>query len=207
MSKKQDAYYFQNFIACADYSCQAAHLLKETISHFDGASLKKKLDEIHELEHQADNQKHDLLNTLVRAFITPIEREDIIQMSQNLDDMTDQIEDVLIKIYYNRVTYIREDFLPLVDVLIRSCEKVREMMNEFSNFKHSKALRDYIIDVNTLEEEADKLFIDCMYKLHDTCKDPLEVIAWREIYSCLEKCVDICEHVADTVETTVMKNS
>ena len=128
-------------------------------------------------------------------------------MSQNLDDMTDQIEDVLIKIYYNRVTYIREDFLPLVDVLIRSCEKVREMMNEFSNFKHSKALRDYIIDVNTLEEEADKLFIDCMYKLHDTCKDPLEVIAWREIYSCLEKCVDICEHVADTVETTVMKNS
>ena len=81
------------------------------------------------------------------------------------------------------------------------------MLEEFSQFKHSKTLHGRIVHINTMEEEADKLFITCMYDLHDTCKDPLEVIAWREIYSCLEKCVDICEHVADTVETTVMKNS
>lgn len=34
MSKKQDDFYFQNFIECAGYSCQAAHLLKEILSDF-----------------------------------------------------------------------------------------------------------------------------------------------------------------------------
>lgn len=207
MAKKQDSYYFQNFIACADYSCQAAHLLRDAMCNFDEASLAEMLDEIHNVEHEADIKKHELLNTLVKAFITPIEREDIIQLSQNLDDMTDQIEDVLIKIYYNRVTSIRADALEMADVLIRCCEEVQKLMNEFAQFKHSKRLHDHIIHINTLEEEADKLFISCMYDLHNTCTDPLEVIAWREIYSCLEKAVDTCEHLSDIVETTVMKNS
>ena len=207
MSKKQDSYYFQNFIACADYSCRAAYLLKETMSYFDTEGLSKRLDEIHEVEHEADIKKHELINTLVKAFITPIEREDILQVSQNLDDMTDQIEDVLIKIYYNGISTIREDALELVDVLIRCCEEVRALMQEFADFKRSKTIHEHIVQINTLEEEADKLFIACMYRLHAECADPLEVIVWREIYLYLEKCVDTCEHIADTVESTIMKNS
>ncbi len=207
MSKKQDSFYFQNFIACAEYSCQAAQLLKDVIENFDVAALPQKLDEIHEVEHAADVKKHELLNTLAKAFITPIEREDIIQVSQNMDDITDKIEDVLIKIYYNRVTTIRDDVPAFLDLLIRCCQEVRQLMEEFADFKRSKQIHPHIVQINTLEEEADKLFIDSMYRLHDACKDPLEVIAWREIYAYLEKCMDTCEHVADTVESTMMKNS
>ena len=79
-------------------------------------------------------------------------------------------------------------------------------INEFADFKHSKVLHDHIVRINTMEEEADKLFMDCMYHLHGSCEDPFDVIAWREIYSTLEKCADACEHVADVVESTVMKN-
>ena len=61
--------------------------------------------------------------------------------------------------------------------------------------------------INTLEEEADQLFIDSMRDLHTTCTDPIQIIVWRELYIYLEKCVDACEHVADTVESVVMKNS
>lgn len=207
MSKKQDSFYFQNFIACADYSCQAAHLLKETMSHFDLKWLPDKLAEMHELEHKADVKKHELLNTLVKAFITPIEREDIIQVSQNLDDMTDKIEDVLIKIYYNHIHSIRPDALELAGIVILCCEEVQKLMNEFADFKHSKNLHNHIIRINTMEEEADKLFISCMYNLHSSCTDAFDIIAWREIYNNLEKCADACEHVADVVESTVMKNS
>ena len=207
MSKKQDSYYFQNFIACAGYSCQAAQLLKETMRNYNPEVLSQRLDEIHEVEHKADIKKHELINTLVKAFITPIEREDILQVSQNLDDMTDQIEDVVIKIYYNRIPAIRDDALELVDVLIRCCEEVRALMQEFADFKRSRTIHDHIVRINTLEEEADKRFIACMYRLHTDCTDPLEVIVWREIYLYLEKCVDTCEHIADTVESTVMKNS
>ena len=207
MSKKQDSYYFQNFIDCAGYACQAATLLKGIVSRFDAAALSEKLDEVQAVEHAADLKKHDLLDNLVKAFITPIEREDILLISNNLDNMTDKIEDVVIKLYYNRVTAIRPDVPRFVDMLIRCCEEVRALMNDFSDFKRSKTLHDHIVRINTLEEEADKLFIEGMYNLHDSCKDPLEVITWREIYIYLEKCVDTCEHVADVVESVVMKNS
>ena len=207
MSKKQDFYYFQNFMDCAEYSCRAIHLLKDIMTQFDSAALHSRLDEMHEIEHAADRKKHDLLNTLAKAFITPIEQEDIMQLSQNLDELADKIEDVLIRIYYNHITKIRPDALKLVDVLIRCCDEVQKLMEAFPEFKRSERLHEHIVCINSLEEEADKLFIACMYDLHSTCKDPLTVIAWREIYLYLEKCADTCEHIADMVESTIMKNS
>ena len=53
----------------------------------------------------------------------------------------------------------------------------------------------------------DRLFIDSMRRLHTEVTDPLEIIAWREIYNFLEKCCDACEHVADAVESVIMKNT
>lgn len=207
MSKKQDSFYFQNFMECADHSRQAVKLLKEIMIHFDLESLPVYLDEMHKIEHEADLKKHDLLNTLAKAFITPIEQEDIMQISQNLDDLTDKIEDVLIRIYYNHITEIRPDALELVDILIRCCEEVCNLMREFPEFKRSKRLHEHIVCINSLEEEVDRMFIDCMRELHSICKDPFNVIAWREIYLYLEKCADTCEHIADIVESAIMKNS
>ena len=81
------------------------------------------------------------------------------------------------------------------------------MMTLFADFKHSKELHNRIVQINSMEEEADKIFIDSMYRLHTTCTDPLTIITWREIYLYLEKCADACEHVADIVESVIMKNS
>ncbi len=207
MSKKQDSYYFENFVSCVDYASQAAQLLLDVMRNYRPESLPEQMDAMHALEHSADTLKHELLNSLVKAFITPIEREDIIQISQNIDEITDKIEDVLIRIYYNHVQTIRPDALELTETVIKCCGEVKALMDEFADFKHSKLLRDHIIRINTLEEEADKRYISCMYQLHGACRDPIEIIAWREIYTYLEKCADACEHVADVVESAVMKNS
>ncbi len=207
MAKKNDAYYFDTFTACLDDACRAAQLLDRAMREFDPAQIKEKLDEMHAVEHAADDKKHELLNVLAKAFITPIEREDIILLSQNIDEVTDKIEDVLLRLYCNNVQSIRPEALELCRVVIRSCEEAKLMAEEFADFKRSKLLRDHIIQINTLEEEADQLFINSMRTLHTTCSDPLEIIVWREIYYYLEMCVDACEHVADTVESVVMKNS
>lgn len=207
MSKKQDAFYFQNFIDCADCACQAAHLLEKIMLDFDPNTVQSKLDEMHEIEHAADAKKHKLLDVLVKAFITPIERDDILRLSQNIDEMTDRLEDVLIRIYFNRVRAIRPDALELVRVVIRCYEEVQTLLREFADFKHSKKLREHIIQINSLEEEADRLFISCMYDLHESGAELLDIIAWREVYMYLEKCADASEHVADVVESVVMNNS
>ena len=207
MAKKQDSLYFNSFIKCTDFSCQAAHMLEETMADFDVEKMADRMEAIHTIEHSADMEKHELLNTLIKAFITPIDREDIILLSQNIDDLTDNIEDVLIRIYYNNIRTIHPDALELMRIVCRCCEAVKVMMEEFADFRHSKKLHEQIIKINSMEEEADKVYIDSMHRLHTNCTDPMTVMTWREIYSYLEKCADACEHVADTVESVIMKNS
>ncbi len=207
MSKKNDNYYFDNFIQCVDYGCQAAKMLAENLTNFEPAKLQDNLDKLHEIEHDADKRKHEMMAVLLKAFITPIEREDISLLSQSIDEVTDQIEDVLIRIYINNVKVIRPEAIEFTKVIIRCCKVLKEVMEEFANFKKSKTLHGLIIEINALEEEGDRLFISSMRKLHTEETDPLEIIAWREIYNFLEKCCDACEHVADAVESIIMKNS
>ena len=207
MAKKQDDFYFQNFITCAEFSSQAAHLLKDILSDFRPEETKKRLDELHAIEHAADEKKHELNDKLVKAFITPIEREDIASLSQQIDNLTDKIEEVFIRIYINNVSKIRPEALEMLDIVIRCCEEICGLMREFANFRRSKELKDRIIRINSLVEEADRLYIANMRALHSEEKDVLEIIAWGAIYSDLEKCVDACELAADVVEGVVMKNS
>ena len=128
-------------------------------------------------------------------------------MQKQIDDLTDKIEEVFIRIYINNVKAIRPEALKMLELVIQCCEEVCGLMREFANFRRSKELKDRIIQINSLEEEADRLYIASMHSLHSEEKDVLAVIAWREIYSYLEKCADACEHAADVVESVVMKNS
>lgn len=189
------------------YSVGAAHLLERVMRDFDPLLIREKLDDMHKVEHAADEKKHEVLDALVKAFITPIEREDIILLSQNIDEVTDKIEDVMLRLYYNNIQSIRPDSLELVSIVVKSCDMVKLMLKEFASFRHSKSLRDHIIAINTLEEQADQVFVTSMRELHTTCTDLVEIICWREVYFYLEKCTDACEHVADVVEQIVMKNS
>ena len=105
MAKKSDSFYFGNFYACADCAYQAAHLLERVMRDFDPLLIREKLDDMHKVEHAADEKKHEVLDALVKAFITPIEREDIILLSQNIDEVTDKIEDVMLRLYYNNIVF------------------------------------------------------------------------------------------------------
>lgn len=207
MAKKQDAYYFNNFTECADFSAKASNLLYNIMSNFDENKLLCYIDEMHTLEHGADKKKHELTEALVKAFITPIDREDIVQVSQCLDSLTDNIEEVLIRMYCNQITEIRPDAIKLVKIVVKCCEEVLALTKEFADFKHSKNLKEHIVNINSCEEESDALYIECMHNLHSENIDALSIIAWRDIYTYLEKCSDSAEHVADIVESVIMKNS
>ena len=207
MSKKQDSFYFDNFIACTEFACKAAKFLDDTLRNFEPDKLNEKRQEIHVFEHSADEKKHELLRVLVKAFITPIEREDILALSQSIDEMVDQIEDVLLRIYCNNISIIEPHALEMVDLIVRCCEEVKGLMEEFADFKHAKNIHDHIVRINTIEEDADQLFITSLRDLHTASSDPIHIIVWREIYILLEQCADACEHVADAVESVIMKNS
>jgi predicted phosphate transport protein (TIGR00153 family) len=207
MSKKSDMIYFDNFVQCADCAVQAAKILKRVLENFDPSRISESIDEIREVEHAADVKKHNLMEELMRAFITPIEREDIMAISQYLDDITDKIEDVLLRVYICNVTTVRPESVRFAKLVIRCCEVVKKAMEEFPEFKKSQELKQTLIEINRLEEEGDRLYLDSMRTLHTTSKDPVEIIVWRDIFKYLEDCLDACEHTSDIVETVIMKNS
>ena len=207
MARREKNDYFQMIADQVTRSRDAAQLLNGVLTDFRPELLPANRVRMHEIEHEADLIKHDMIEKLIREFITPIEREDIMQLSQCIDEITDKIEDVVLRIYYNNVRSIQPDALELTGVVIRCCEAVRDLLAEFADFKHAKKMHEHIVRINTMEEEADRRYIASMRALHTTCSDPLVILSWREIYIYLEKCADACEHVADVVEGVIMKNS
>ena len=151
MAKKQDSFYYENFSQCVACACQAAHYLEDALKNFQPERLHAMLDELHQVEHAADEKKHELSNVLARAFITPIEREDIILLSQSIDEVTDKIEDVMLRFYCNNIQAVRPDAIELGAVLVSCCEELRLLLEEFPDFRRSKKLREYIIHINTLD--------------------------------------------------------
>ena len=109
MGRKADHFYYENFVEAAGYSCQAADYLVECLKNYDYSGITRMLETMHGFEHNADIKKHEMSSTLAKAFVTPLDREDLAELSQNIDEMTDKIEDVLLMIYCNNVRSIRPD--------------------------------------------------------------------------------------------------
>ena len=205
--KKAGYSYFAFFCEMIECACEASTALNAMFSNFESANLRQEADVIHEIEHAADLKKHDMMSQLLREFLPPIDREDIVNISHVLDEIVDLIEEVVLSLYMNDIRKCRPDVQPMVALIAKQCEELRKLMAEFENYKKSDKLLQSIIVINTLEEEGDRLYLEAMRNLKLTCSDPFEMIAWRDIYSSLEDCSDACEKVADAVEEVVMKNT
>ena len=205
--KKTSYSYFAFFCEMIDCACQASTALNNMFSDYQPKNLRQEADVIHEIEHAADLKKHDMMSQLLREFLPPIDREDIVNISHVLDEIVDLIEEVVLCLYMNDIQKCRSDVQPMVALIVKQCEDLQKLMAEFENYKKSDKLLQSIIVINTLEEEGDRLYLEAMRNLKLTCSDPFEMIAWRDIYSSLEDCSDACEKVADAVEEVVMKNT
>lgn len=205
--KSQKSLFFCNFEKSASLAYDSARLLADILSNFNPADLPVSMRRMHEIEHAADEVKHEVTAELSRAFVTPIDRYDIAKLIENLDNVTDSIEEVLIRIHICSVKAIRPDVEPFTALLIRCCDNMHKLLGEFTRFKSSGTLKTYIIEINRLEEEGDRLYMHAMHRLHTDETDALHVLAWREVYSCFEVCFDACEHVADVVESIAIINT
>lgn len=207
MASKQDKFFFQNLIEAAQSCCKSADYLLACVENFDAANIRTMLDKMHEYEHEGDETKHHMSAALAKAFVTPVDREDLDLLSNRIDDVTDCVEDVLQTIYVNHIERIPEEIRTFAKLISRSCGVMKQMIAEFENFKKPAKLHDLVIRLGDLEEEGDRLYLQYKYNIFKDCTDVLEIISWREILDKMENCLDTCEHVGDCVDTVVMKNS
>lgn len=201
--------YFDAFEEQAELAVKEADLLIDVIENFKSAkAVKDIMPKAHDIENEGDKIGHEIFTAIATDFITPIEREDIMALTQYLDDILDYIEDVIQRFYMYDVDSMHKNALEFAKIMKKSCKALCRAMEDFRNFKKSKKFKELIIDVNSFEEEADELYMEIIHELHSNkSNDALYIMTWSQLYGRMEKCTDACEHAADTMRSIVLKNS
>ena len=204
---KGDKFYFENFVECTTLAKKAANYLVECLKNYDTTKIETMLQKMHTFEHNADQKKHQMNEKLAKAFVTPVEREDLDMLSHEIDNVLDTLEEVLQKLYIYDVKTIENSAIEYAENIVKACDSLCAIMTEFENFKKSKKIHSLIVECNDIEEDCDKLYLASMRDITKNSKDIITTIAWYKIYDCFEACADACEHVGECVGSIIMKNT
>ena len=198
----KDREFFDLFEEAARNICLAAELLEEMVRGFpETASLGR---EILLCEQEGDRITHDIFSRLNQTFVTPIDREDILQLTSALDDVVDLIEEVADFLVLYKIEAPMAQAERLATILRDACRQVVQAvprMRAFEDISH------FTVEIHRLENDGDRAVREAMASLFDTGVDPMVVIRWKDIFDRLEGAIDATEHVADVLESVVIKNS
>jgi predicted phosphate transport protein (TIGR00153 family) len=195
--------FYHLFLKQVEIISEATRLLLEGLRG-GNARLAGVATEINVLEHRGDEVIHELFTRLNQTFITPIDPEDIHNLSSALDNVLDGIEDTSHRLVSYRIHPIPETMVKLSEI-VASCSKA--LKAAFEALEQNGPIMEHCIEINRLENEADKVVRKAVAELFRNQKDPITLIKLKEVYDFLEATTDFCEDVADTLQTVVVKNS
>jgi len=195
--------FYHLFLKQAAIISEAANLLLEGVRG-GNTRLVSAAAEISVLEHKGDEVIHELFTRLNQTFITPIDPEDIHNVSSALDDVLDGLEDTAHRLVSYRIDPIPTTMVQLAQI-VASCAKA--FTAAFTALERSGPIMEHCIEINRLENEADGIGRTAVADLFDREKDPITLIKLKEIYEFFEATVDSCEDVADVLQNVVVKNS
>jgi len=163
--------------------------------------------EITELEHQGDTITHQIMAQLNRTFVTPFDREDIALLAHTMDDVTDFIHAAADAMLIYKVEKPTQRAKELADIIVQAATEVERAMPRLRHRAELKRIPEYCVEINRLENMADRVFRSAMAELFDDTTDIAQVIKWREIYEHMESATDRCEDVADVLEGVALKHA
>lgn len=202
--------YFKAFENLTEKAIAESKILVEVFENFTNTErLAKDMQRAHNIEHDGDEINHEVFKNVARDFITPIDREDLIDLSCNLDNILDQIEACIQDIYMYDIHKLIPEAIDFSKLINKSCITLHECCGELKNYKkNKKVISELIVKVNDIEEEADLLYMDTIRRLYTEENDKaMKVLVWSRIMKDLEDCCDACEHASDVIRSVILKNS
>ena len=199
----RDTSFFDLLAASAAHLVTGANLLGELLGA-DRKARKEIAGRISEAEHLADDATHTIMRRLNQTFITPFDRDDIYNLASALDDCMDFMEEAADLIVLYKVESLPPRVADVVQVLQRSAELTAEAMPKLRTMGD---LADYWVEINRLENQADKARRKMLAQLFDEVDDPKLLMKLKEIVETLEEAADAFERVANTVESIAVKES
>jgi hypothetical protein len=198
----QEREYFRLFSEFAANLDTAAQTLVKLMTDFGEA--KGRARHLLELEHVGDKIVHDIIKKLNKTFVTPLEREDIYDLASTLDEILDSIEAAADMMILYRIEAPTTHAVQQANVIAKQTAALRTAID---NLEKRKGLADHWIEVNRLENDGDRLYRDAVAELFDGDMKCTDIIKWKDIYATLEQACDDCEHVANIIESIVLKNT
>ena len=171
------------------------------------ADLEAQAERVTQIEHECDDITHAVVESLHKTFITPLDRNDIYRLITKMDDIMDMVEAVADRFSLYDVRVMIPDVGEMGRVLVSSAEHVLAAVSSLRDMKKPMAILEHCIEINRLENAADKILRSALARLFREEKDPIAVIKWKEIYETLEAATDRCEDVANIIEGVVLENS
>lgn len=188
----------KNLVRAAEYY----HKLVEE-GNFSPENVRK----MHEFEHYGDELTHTTINILNETFITPFDREDILALANRLDDIMDNIYLLTNRFSLYKISKPTTYSKKMAVTIEQTVKALRHTMAALRNKKHMKETQEYCVEINRLENEGDVLRDEAISDLFANEKDPIMVIKQKELYEIAETTTDFCEHVANLVESILVKNN
>ena len=198
----RDREFFDLFEEAARNVVRGADLLDQMLAHFpDRADLAR---DIVICEQEGDRIAHDIHHKLNSTFVTPIDREDILELTSDLDDIIDLIDEVADYLGLYKIEAPMEQSQRMAHILLQATRQIEGAMSRLRSFAD---MSHFTVEVNRLENDGDRTSRHAIASLFDNGIDPMVVIRWKDIFERLEEAIDACEHVANTLQGIVIKNS
>jgi hypothetical protein len=197
-----DREFFDLFERAGMNIVRAAELLDEMLARYpETAHLAR---DILACEHDGDRLTHDVINRLNQTFVTPIDREDVLQLASALDDIVDYTEEVADYLGLYKIEAPMAQAQRLAGVLRDATRQIAAAIPLIRGFKD---ISDHMVEVHRLENEGDRITREAIASLFETGIDPMVVIRWKDIFERLENAIDSTERAAFILEGIVIKNA
>lgn len=201
---RRDDTFFELLGSQADLTVRAAETFARMVDDLNRADVFAR--ELQAIENDGDEITHKMQNKLSGAFITPLDQEDLSELSHLLDDVTDCIEAVAARIQMYRLTVCRPDLVPFAANLVDATHAIAEAVkNLYHEFHRTSAMPGVLVRIHTLENESDRLYRDALTRLFDEVTDAIVLLKWKEVYDRLEATTDRCEQIASVIENMILK--
>ena len=196
--------FFKLFKNMTENIIEGSRLLKDMLDNFEDPNESQR--RIKDVEHKVDSITHEILQKLNKTFITPLDREDIYALASALDDILDLIDASAARLIMYNIDSITPEAKSLGFIILQSCQAVDKAVALLGS-KTNDQIFAACVDINALENEADRVSREAISRLFDEERDPIQLIKWKEIYETLERATDKCEDAANILESVVVKNA
>jgi hypothetical protein len=173
----------------------------------DYQNVEEQVAQITEIEHRGDFIVHEVTSLLPRTLITPIDGDDIQRLVSSVDDALDAVQAVAQRLQIYQIDEVRKPARRLAHLILESAQELDQAIKGLRDKKQYGQIRERIVQINTLENNGDRVLYDGLSSLVAHREDIFDFIRWKEIYELLEATTDRIEDAGDVIQRVIIANA